>query len=480
MKSWQNQNVTVMGLGHHDGGMAVLKYLCQQGAHVTLTELKPRSEFQDSLSELESLGLAGIHFGGHAEEHFLNADCVIISPAVPPRNRWRTFCSAQNIPVGSEIELFWNAFPGKTVCVTGTVGKSTIVTVLHRMLYEAGFDALLGGNIGRSLLSDLDSCGPETIAVLEISSFQAWQLASHKPRPDVTIISNLSPNHLDWHEDFEHYTNAKLELIQHQTDGQFLISDLQEEALNNLKTDAERLFLTHQPISQSLPVASHLLWEENASEQIVWNHGDSRTSKLISLPAELQSLSRSQRQDYGLALCASFVLDVPVETGFEVLVNFEGLPHRCEKVESSLEFQFINDSKSTTIAASLSAVERFSHSPLTVLIGGLNKGVDLMPLFEQASRQAQWVIIYGDCVNSLSSGSLPQSEQCQFLLCEALPEAVDLACEKSEPGATILLSPACSSFDQFQSFEHRGEVFRELVRAKTGPETIQSTSRTMP
>ena len=209
------QRATVMGLGRHGGGVGAARYLAEQGARVTVTDLADADALADSLDELAGAGIERFHLGGHREADFTEADLVVVNPAVRPDNPFVELARTAGARITSEIELFLDACPAPVIGVTGTTGKSTTAAMIAAALDAAGRRSWLGGNIGRSLLADLPRIRSDDWVVLELSSFQLHWLGENVRWPRLAVLTNFAPNHLDWHGSVEHYRQSKQRLLDH-------------------------------------------------------------------------------------------------------------------------------------------------------------------------------------------------------------------------------------------------------------------------
>ena len=209
----RGRRVTVMGLGRHGGGVAATRFLAAQGAHVTVTDMASEACLAESLAALADLALADVNLGRHRENDFRNAELVVVNPAVRPDSTWVELARRSGARVTSEIELLLERVPSAVIGVTGSNGKSTTASMIAAILATAGHKVWLGGNIERSLLADLPSMVADDWVVLELSSFQLHWLNATARLPDISVVTNCTPNHLDWHPDFTHYSAAKQRLL---------------------------------------------------------------------------------------------------------------------------------------------------------------------------------------------------------------------------------------------------------------------------
>ncbi|MCA9071552.1 MAG: UDP-N-acetylmuramoyl-L-alanine--D-glutamate ligase, partial [Planctomycetaceae bacterium] len=238
---WKNRRVTVMGLGRFGGGIGVTRFLVRHGAVVTLTDQANESDLTDSLNALTPHQPARLVLGRHEERDFEQTDCIVVNPAVKPNHPLLQLARAKGIPLTSEMNLFWQLQQGRIIAVTGSNGKSTTSAMIHAILGETGIRVRLGGNIGQSLLEQVEEIQETDWTVLELSSFQLMALDHLKARPDVAVITNFSPNHLDWHGTLENYRRAKQTLVRYQTPNDVAILNGDDPDVSNWPTSARRL-----------------------------------------------------------------------------------------------------------------------------------------------------------------------------------------------------------------------------------------------
>ena len=401
----RHKRVTVMGLGRFGGGLGLTKWLLHQGAEVLLTDLASEEELAEQLHEL------GVHpnlqyvFGEHRIEDFANADVVVANPAVPApwNNLYLQSAWDVGVEVTTEIELLTKQLNRNNVIgVTGTSGKSTTSSMVHAALLSAGICSHLGGNIGGSLLNEVSSIAPTDIVVLELSSAMLWWLDRNGGwSPRVSILTTIEPNHIDWHGSFEEYKKCKELLFMHQ----------QEDDIS-LTQDVEATF-------DGLTVLGH--------------HNQRNAS--VAFLAAISVGADAKQARFGIQ-------------------NFRGLHHRLQFVCDGC----YNDSKSTTPSATKLAVDAFEDSKkMHLIVGGYDKQVDLTLLTKQSERVACMYAIGAtrDAIAKRANGRV----RCF----EIMQEAVRCAKSEMQEGDVLLLSPGCASWDQFDNYEQRGDLFCKLV-----------------
>ncbi|HMN96188.1 MAG TPA: UDP-N-acetylmuramoyl-L-alanine--D-glutamate ligase [Phycisphaerales bacterium] len=455
------RRVVVMGLGRFGGGLGVVRWLCEQGASVVVTDLEPPDALAEPVAALEDLRRTGrveFRLGGHDLRDFAEADLVVANPAVrePWRDPFLGAARAARTPIATEIGLLVAHLDRRRVIgITGTAGKSTTSAMTAHILAAAGAAVRLSGNIGGSILGELTRLRADELVVLELSSFMLYWLGGERPwpaeagpapplralarpseianpresresgasgcwSPRVAAITNIAPNHLDWHGTFEHYRACKLNLLRGQQPGDVAIEG------RSAIPDA----FARTPLELAVPGAHNQL--------------NARMAMRI----------------------AEAALGVPPRQAAAALRSFPGLPHRLELVAEIDGRRFYNDSKSTTPEATLLAVRTFPEAGRVHLIaGGYDKGSDLGAILEAAGGAASFHAI-GATGRRLAEASGDAGRHA-----ETLDRAVERALALMRPGDILLLSPGCASWDQFTNYEARGEAFRRAVRDRAGRRT---------
>ena len=444
------RRVTIMGLGRHGGGTAAARFAVQSGARVVVTDTAPKAALADSLAEVAGLPIERFQFGGHCEDDFRDAELVVVNPAVPPANGWLQFARQQGALLTSEMELFLHACPAQLIGVTGSNGKSTTSAMTATILTAAGRRVWLGGNIGHSLLGDLGAMQPEDWVIVELSSFQLAQLADGQPIPPelqkltACIVTNCSPNHLDWHGDYEHYQSAKQRIVECVAPGGAVLFNTADAEVSKwaLPTHAR----TTPPV---------------ADGAIPW----------LAVPGE------HNRSNARCAAAAARVAGCDAISIAQGLASFTGLPHRLALVGEVAGRKFYNDSMATTpesVIAALSALKE----PIWLLAGGKEKGSEFAALADAIVKCARGVCFYGTAREKLSA--LVQSRLAAHAserqighgvfnrdvgTCETLPEALEWCFARTRAGDALLLSPACASYDRFRDYIDRAEAFVAAMHA---------------
>lgn len=443
----KNRNVLVMGLGRFGGGVGVTRWLCGLGAQVTVTDLADGTALADSLGQIDDCAVT-FHLGGHDRRDLEAADLVVVSPAVD-RRKSEFFAQVveRRIPWTTEINLFMQLCRARVIGITGTAGKSTTCALLYEVLKSSmpaclggrtGGRAWFGGNVGKSLLGDLDHIGPDDVVILELSSFQLEALPLIEKSPAIAVITNLWPNHLDRHDDFESYASAKMNLFRYQQAGDKAVVGGADERL-------------------------HAAVERVAA-------GTGAEVVAVPEPSEPFKLRLPGRHNQHNAACAARVaqlVDVDDAASRAGMAQFGGLPHRLQHVATADGVDYYNDSKSTTPTGTVVALGSF-EAPVVAIVGGQERGDDLTPMLDALVARARAAVCLG-------AGGLRLAEALRaargdrarpaIVLAKDMAEAVTRARELAIPGSVILLSPGAPSYGQFVNYEKRGEAFVRVVEA---------------
>jgi UDP-N-acetylmuramoylalanine--D-glutamate ligase len=426
------KRVTVLGLGRFGGGVGVTRWLCEQGAVVTVSDAAAAEVLADSIRRLEGLDVA-LHLGGHDPRDLVEADLLVVNPAVRPDAEPLKVAEQAGVPRTTEINLFLRRCRAPIVGVTGTVGKSTTTAMVGEILARR-FRAHVGGNIGRSLLSDLGHIEPDHVVVLEFSSFQLYRLPEAARSPHVAVVTNFAANHLDWHGSEAAYADAKKNIFRFQGPGDVLVLNAADGRTPEWKGEA----------------------------------GEGVRVELFGAaaePFELAVVGEHNQANAQAAWAAARQFGVDRETAAAALRRFAGLPHRLQLVCERRGVRFYNDSKCTTPEGGVVAMQAFAPRCAVVIVGGHDKGASFEALGKALAGRAKAVIAMGAtaqkilaAVEAARSGGTPAVARAADLA-----EAVRLAERHAEPGDAIALSPACASYDMFLNYEQRGQEFLKIV-----------------
>jgi UDP-N-acetylmuramoylalanine--D-glutamate ligase len=442
-----HKKVLVVGLGK--SGLSVARYLSKKGAQVAVSELREETELDRALlQDASQLGIE-LETGGHKEETFLNSDMIIVSPGVPLDIGPLKAATEARIPVMGEMELASRLMDTPLVAVTGTNGKSTATAFLGSMLKGAGLEAFVGGNIGTPLMDYAAGDWRADYALVEVSSFQLDTMENFSPM--ISLLLNISPDHLDRYPDYEAYVQSKLSIFKNQGSGQYAILNDDDQVLSQF-----------EPLGGVSVLRYGLEKRENRQA-----HMEGRSIK-AHLPGEKEESfglerfklpGRHNRENLMGVILAGLILGIGPRIIQGSIEQFQGLPNRLEHVGALRGVDFYNDSKATNVDAALRSVTTFDR-PIILIAGGRHKGADYLPLVKAATGRVRKAIFLGEAKRILADafkGTIP------FALAEDMRDAVSQSFSSSEPKDVVLLAPACSSFDMFSDYAHRGKVFREEV-----------------
>jgi UDP-N-acetylmuramoylalanine--D-glutamate ligase len=443
--------VTVAGAAR--SGVAAAELLARRGARVTLSEM--RSDIPEA-DRLRRLGVA-LEAGGHVRETFTNADLVVLSPGVPPEAPVIRAARDAHVPVIAEIELASRWLQGRMIAITGTKGKSTTTALTGRMLEAAGFKVTVGGNIGAPLSAQVSQSTPDTLHVVETSSFQLEQIDTFHPW--ISVMLNVSPDHLDRHPTVEAYGAAKARIFENQVADDFAVINADDPAV---------LELARRGRARKIPFARFAAIEDGTVvEDVAELHGEEwivrKTPEgrhgLVPLSA-ITLLGPHFVYDVMAAATIGSIVRADPGDLTRAVVSFRGLEHAMELVAEVDGVRFVNDSKATNVESALRSIESFDRD-LVPIIGGKFKGGDLRTLREPLRARAKAVIAIGESrplVREAFADLLPVYEE------ETLAAAVDRGFALARPSGVVLLAPACASFDMFRDYAERGQKFKEAVK----------------
>ncbi len=456
IESFKGKKVTVMGLGLFGGGVGAVKYLVSQGADVTVTDLKSAEELSASLKLLENLNFK-LRLDEHIEEDFVNVDTLVASPAVPNDSKFLQLAIENGVRIDSELSIFFRRCPAPIIGVTGSNGKSTTTSLLGEMLKDAGIKTWVGGNIGISLLENLEEIQTDDVVVLEISSFQLEYLARIEMSPHISIITNIAPNHLDRHQTMENYTGAKKAIINYQQDNDYAIMNYDDPTLKKWEGESKG---SHLWFSTAKELEHGAFLKNN---EIIINHNSRRT--VIPCSPQINIKGIHNRQNIMAASYAATLMRADAESIKKTITGFTGLEHRLESVRTINGVQYYNDSKATTPEAAIAGIKAFDN-PAILIAGGYDKQVSLHQFAQECVRNTKSIILIGDTaetIQKLVQEIKGEKMKPEVFMAASLDESVKKASEIAKPGDIVLLSPACASFGMFANYEERGKIFKELV-----------------
>lgn len=467
----QGLRTTVIGLARE--GTALSRYLANQGALVTVSDRKGRDELQEAIAALEGLPIRFV-LGGHPTD-LLDTDVVFASPGVPPETPILVEARRRGIPVISETRLFLELCPAPVIGITGSSGKTTTTTLVGKMLEASGYQTWVGGNIGRPLIEHLEAIRPDDAVVMELSSFQLeafapldhglkasrWPGCREGISPDLAVVLNVTPDHLDRHPTMATYVQAKSHILRYQRD--FDIAVLSED---DPGARAMAAFCRGQVLGFSQVTKPGEGAFVQDGEILVRIEG---VKERICAVEDIQLLGCHNLSNV-LAACVIAVAAGAVPRAMaEVVRSFKSLEHRLELVREREGVRYYNDSIATSPARAMAALESFAD-PIVLLAGGRHKNLPMEEFGRAVCSKVEHLILFGEAAADIeavvrncrpSQGN--NSSKPAIYRRQSLEEAVAQAVAVARPGRVVLLSPACVSFDAFRDYAERGRRFKELV-----------------
>ena len=446
MMDVKGKRVLVVGLGK--SGVASALFLEKRGARVAVSDAKSEEQLREEIPVLLDHGIS-VETGEHGGRTFRDQDLIVVSPGVPYDVPQLVQARAMGIPVIGEVELAARFLKGKIVAITGSNGKTTTTTLAGEIISAGGAKVLVGGNIGTPAISFVESSTDDTWVVLEISSFQLETIETFHPK--IAVVLNVTPDHLDRHYTFENYATAKTRIFENQTIKDFAV----------LNADNEPCVAMAAKAVAAVYWFSRLKHIERGAfardERIFWTDG--QTERGI-MPVSEISLKGSHNLENVLAgVCVGMLVGVEPAKMRAAIAAFRAVEHRLEYLATVRGVEYYNDSKATNVDATIKALDSFPGR-IHLILGGKDKGSDysvLNPLLEERVKRVYTVGAAAAKIESQVRGT-------EVVSSGTLEAAVRRASEAATPGDVVLLAPACASFDQFDSYEHRGRVFKELVR----------------
>ena len=453
MMELKGKKVLVVGLGK--SGLAAALFLRHRGAQVTVSDIRSAEALAKDIPALLEEGI-NVEAGGHGLLTFRRQDLIVVSPGVPLDTPELVQAKALGRPIIGELELAARFLKGKILAVTGSNGKTTTTSLLGEILEKAGLPTLVGGNIGVPVVALIEESADQTWSVLEVSSFQLETTEQFHPR--IAVILNITPDHLDRHGTFENYALAKERIFAAQDENDYAVLNA-----DNLRAAAAAERSKGRVFWFSI---------EHAVDRGAWVEGGQilfRSAKDAHPESVLPLAGIPLKGDHNVenvlaAVCAARLADASIEAIRAGVEGFKAVEHRLEYVATLNGVEIYNDSKATNVDATAKAIAAFP-SNIHLILGGKDKNSDYTQLSDLLRARVRAVYTIGSAAAKIES-------QLQGVVsihsCETLDKAVSAIAAAAHPGDIVLLAPACSSFDQFESYEHRGRVFKELVNEWRG------------
>jgi UDP-N-acetylmuramoylalanine--D-glutamate ligase len=453
MMELKGKKVLVVGLGK--SGLAAALFLRRRGAQVTVSDVRSAEALAKDIPALLEEGIM-VEAGGHGLLTFRRQDLIVVSPGVPLETPELAQVKSFGLPVIGELELAARFLKGQIVAITGSNGKTTTTVLLGEILKAAGLPTLVGGNIGVPVIALIEESTEASWSVLEVSSFQLESTDQFHPR--IAVILNITPDHLDRHGTFENYALAKERIFAAQNEHDYLVLNADNaRAAEAARRSAAKVywFSVENPVPQGA-------WLDTGD--VVYRGAEKAVIETVMPLSGIPLKGAHNVENVLAAVVAARLAGAPVEAIRSSVGNFHAVEHRLEFVAAVNGVEFYNDSKATNVDATAKAIAAFSKG-VHLILGGKDKNSDYTELAQLLRERVCAVYTIGSAAAKIEShlrGVLP------IYSCGTLEKAISAAAAAAKPGEVVLLAPACSSFDQFESYEHRGRVFKELVSELRG------------
>jgi UDP-N-acetylmuramoylalanine--D-glutamate ligase len=448
MMDLKNKRVLVVGLGK--SGLSAAMFLRAQGARVTVSDTRSAVALAKEIPALLEAGIM-VESGGHGLLTFRRQDLIVVSPGVPMDTPEVKQVVAFGLPVIGELELASRYLQGQVVAITGSNGKTTTTTLVGKIFEDAGVPTLVGGNIGLPVIELVAKSTQETVSVLEVSSFQLETIEEFHPQ--IAVVLNITPDHLDRHGSFENYAAAKTRITERQTADDFLVLNAEDKATQMvaLKTKAQIYWFSgRRPIKQGAFVHG---------ESILFVAREGAKAEPVMPVSEIPLKGAHNVENVLAAVCTARLGKISAESIRASVAAFKAVEHRLELVKVLNEVEFYNDSKATNVDATMKALASFPGG-IHLILGGKDKDSDYSLMSEMLKERVKIVYTIGSAAEKIER---QLQGVVKIVPAETLQVAVARAAKAATIGDVVLLSPACSSFDQFENYEQRGRVFRQVV-----------------
>lgn len=461
---WRGKRVTVMGLGTRGGGSGVARYLVNQGAIVTVTDLHPEEELAEQIAELADVDIRFV-LGKHEPADFTDADAVVRNPAVRRNNQYLALARDAGVPIEMEMTIFLRACPARVIGITGTKGKTTTSALCAAMLLAHDPNTVSAGNMGVSALAQLPAITSTTPVVLEISSWQLEAMDEAGIGPNIAVLTNISEDHLDTYGGFEEYAATKRSIARNLHAGDALVLNAGDpEVMKTERPDAVRV------ISCGRDVTGQDTVRISDDELVSSIHG---ASGRIPWPLSTALRGAHQRKNAALAAAAALTWGASIGDVERGLNAFSGVANRMEVVAEIDGVQFINDTAATAPAATIASLLTWSDRPVHLIAGGADKQLHFATLAAAIIAHATTVtLLDGTATPHLIRELLSAGWTRPLPVVGSMIEAIESAEASAEPGSVILLSPGCASFGLFRDEFDRGDQFRRIVQSRIRREIL--------
>lgn len=447
----ENKNIVVIGLGI--SGLATVKLLGQLGANIIILDSKTREDLNPSLELIKHIEYRLINDPSNLED--TKIDLVVKSPGIPPYADHIKYFKSRGIDLITDIELAYKIAEDmggrKFIAITGTNGKTTTTSLVGKILKDSGLKTHIVGNIGVGILDSILESGKDDVFLIEASSFQLNDIKDFKP--DISLILNLSPDHVDWHGSYEEYIAAKKNIFKNQTSQDIIIFNSQDEILKSLEEEAKgRLvkFSVDKELEQGIFIKNQ--------EIVIKTEEDLLSIMKVS---EVPLAGKHNLENVLSSLLIAYYMNIDLETAVASIKSFKPIEHRLEFVDQIDGVSYYNDSKGTNIESSTKAIEAID-APIILLVGGYDKKIEFDSFIEQFNEKVKHMLVMGESQKKIIDAAKRNNFQ-NYNLVDDMQDAMKLALKLSEPGDNVLLSPACASWGMYSNYEERGKDFKDKI-----------------
>jgi UDP-N-acetylmuramoylalanine--D-glutamate ligase len=457
MSKYKGKRVLVVGFGL--SGVAVARYMCKQGAKVTVTDLKQKTELGESCNACADLKIE-YELGKHNNKTFHTAEMIVVSPGVPLNIKPLEEARELNVPITSEVELAAAALKEPMIAITGTNGKTTTTTLIGEMFKADQKPVFVGGNIGNPLLNHVVGGARADAVVAELSSFQLDM--TEKLTPAMAVFTNLEEDHLDRYPDMAAYTASKKRLLKACDRNSYVVLNYDDPNIQRFAEENQgRLlwFTKRNPMTVGGAFAENFCgayYDANNRRIVAKVTGKEEVYDVT----QFRLMGEHNKENLMAAICAARQMGVSPQAIQSVINTFRGVAHRLEFIRKKDGVWFFNDSKGTNVMSVKRSLSSFTSNPIILIAGGKDKGMEFTPLVDLVKKKCKILILLGEAKEKINRAI---GDHAETYLVGTFEEAVLLAYQKSRTGDIILLSPGCSSYDMFRSYEERGDYFKKLV-----------------
>ena len=450
LNSLRDKRVAVIGAGISN--TPLIEALLNAGIDTTVCDRQTREGLGEIITHFEQMA-AKLRLGDDYLDN-LEADIIFRTPGMMPWNQALVEAVDGGAVLTSEMEVFFEVCPCKIIAVTGSDGKTTTTTIISELLMRDGKRVHIGGNIGKPLLCEADRMLPDDVAVLELSSFQ---LITMDKSPDIAVITNITPNHLDVHRDMEEYVKAKRNVFAHQDSASRVVLNLDNDITRSFadSTSSETLFFSRlEKVHDGIYAENGIIYESKAG-----------ISKEIMACAEVLLPGMHNIENYMAAFAAVMGL-VGQNAMIETAKNFNGVSHRIELVRELRDVRYYNDSIASSPTRTIAGLRAFEQKVI-LIAGGKDKGIEFEELGSEIVNHVKILVLTGLTAQTIKKAVLASRnyiDKPDIIIEEDFEQAIHIAAKSAKEGDVVLLSPACTSFDRFKNFEERGDTFKEIVR----------------